>query len=214
MRNCSQRVSMFLACTALAMTAYAGQESKTETRVEVRTTTIPTTVRYEFNRSVRTGAIKKVKDGRDGVLKRTFEVTYVDGKPSEYKLLDQERTEPVPTLYHISRTGFQTSRGSFTRGKVLTMNASAYDPYPPGGYKGLTKMGYKAGFGHVAVDPRVIPLGSLVYVEGYGFAIASDIGGAIKGNRIDLCMPTRAQAYQFGRRKVKVHVLRTASPTK
>ena len=63
------------------------------------------------------------------------------------------------------------------------------------------------GYGVVAVDPRVIPLKSLVYVEGYGFAIAADTGGAIKGKRIDLCYPSRAMAKRFGRRNVRVHLL-------
>ena len=60
--------------------------------------------------------------------------------------------------------------------------------------------------GVVAVDPRVIPLGTLLYVEGYGFAIASDIGSAIKGNKIDLCYTTRKEALRFGRKKVRVHI--------
>jgi 3D (Asp-Asp-Asp) domain-containing protein len=90
------------------------------------------------------------------------------------------------------------------------MSASAYDPNPRGG-TGRTSLGHRAKFGHVAVDPKVIPLGSLLYIEGYGFALASDTGGAIKGNRIDLCYNSRAQAFQFGRRKVKVHVLKLQS---
>ncbi|RYG44200.1 hypothetical protein EON79_15375, partial [bacterium] len=75
---------------------------------------------------------------------------------------------------------------------------------------GRTALGMRAGYGHVAVDPRVIKLGSIVYVEGYGMAIASDTGGAIKGRRIDLCFQTRGQAMTFGRKQVKVHVLRSA----
>src|SRR5262249_31594075 len=104
-----------------------------------------------------------------------------------------------------------TSRGSYHRGKVLIMNATAYDPSPAScgpGSNGLTKLGLKAGYGHVAVDPRVIKLGTMVFVEGYGFAIASDIGSAIKGNRIDLCCENRSICMEFGRRKVKVHVLK------
>ncbi len=58
----------------------------------------------------------------------------------------------------------------------------------------------------IAVDPSVIPLGSKVYVEGYGEAIAGDIGGAIKGNKIDLFMPNHGDAIQFGRQNVTIHV--------
>ena len=79
----------------------------------------------------------------------------------------------------------------------------------------MTATGMKAQYGVIAVDPRVIPLGSRVYVESsdggkswvYGFAIAGDTGGAIKGNRIDLCYNTKAECYQFGRKSATVYVL-------
>ena len=90
----------------------------------------------------------------------------------------------------------------------MQMQASAYTPRPAGG-SGRTALGYPAKFGHVAVDPRVIPLGSLVYVEGYGVALASDKGRAIRGHRIDLCVSSRSAAMRFGRRSVQVHVLRS-----
>jgi len=60
----------------------------------------------------------------------------------------------------------------------------------------------------IAVDPSVIPLGSRVWVEGYGEAVAGDTGGAIKGNRIDVLLPSEAYAAQnWGRRTVQVRVL-------
>ena len=59
----------------------------------------------------------------------------------------------------------------------------------------------------VAVDPNVIPLGTRLYVEGYGEAIASDTGGAIKGNIVDVHFSTYEQCIQWGRRQVKVTIL-------
>ena len=59
----------------------------------------------------------------------------------------------------------------------------------------------------IAVDPKVIPLGTKVWVEGYGEAIAADKGGAIKGNKIDVFMPTTKKAYSWGRRTVTVKIL-------
>ena len=59
----------------------------------------------------------------------------------------------------------------------------------------------------IAVDPRVIPLGTKVYVEGYGYAIAADKGGAIKGNKIDIFFSSKSKAYQWGRKKVKIRIL-------
>jgi len=211
MRNCSQKVSMFLACFALATIANAVQESKTESQVETKTVKIPAGVRYEFSRTVRPGGLVKAQDGREGTIKRVFRITYKDGKPVDKELLKEERSNPEPTLFLMSRRGFNTSRGAFHRGKVLTMSATAYDPSPATigpGATGRTRMGYRATYGHVAVDPRVIRLGSLVYVEGYGLAIASDTGGAIKGKKIDLCYDSRSTAMRFGRKKVRVHVLR------
>ena len=62
-------------------------------------------------------------------------------------------------------------------------------------------------YGMVSVDPNVIPLGSQLYIEGYGYAVAADTGGGIVGNRIDLAMDSVSDALNFGRRDVVVHVL-------
>lgn len=97
--------------------------------------------------------------------------------------------------------------------KVLMMSSTAYDNSPGqnGGYT-RTAMGTPLRKGVIAVDPSVIPLGTRVYVENldgypdYGYAIAEDVGSAIKGNRIDVCMgsgPTKP----YGRRKVRVYIL-------
>ena len=59
----------------------------------------------------------------------------------------------------------------------------------------------------IAVDPSVIPLGSRVWVEGYGEAIAGDTGGAIKGHKIDVLMPSDADARNWGRKTVKIVIL-------
>jgi len=61
--------------------------------------------------------------------------------------------------------------------------------------------------GIVAVDPKVIPMGTKLYVEGYGEAIAADQGGAIKGNRIDLYFDTHQQALNYGMKTVNVTIL-------
>jgi 3D (Asp-Asp-Asp) domain-containing protein len=75
------------------------------------------------------------------------------------------------------------------------------------GCSGTTASGQHAGHGIVAVDPRVIPLGSHLYIPGYGQAIAGDTGGAIHGNRVDLGFNSDSDAMQFGRRSVTVYVL-------
>lgn len=116
---------------------------------------------------------------------------------------------------------FTNDRGDFTARKAIKMVATAYEAGPrstgkrPGdkGY-GITASGARAKRGTVAVDPRVIPLGTKLYIKSltlgvpdYGFAIAQDTGGAIKGNKIDLFMDTVWECLQFGIRPVMVYIL-------
>jgi len=186
----------------------SAEKSNTETRVETRA--LPFKVTYEFSRTVTAGRLVTSHQGKPGEVISTYTVHFKDGKPVSKELVSKKVIDPVDELVLMGNEGYQTSRHKFERGRVLEMNASAYDPSPTTipGTCGRTAMGLRAGYGVVAVDPRVIPLGSLVYVEGYGFAIAADTGGAIKGNRIDLCYDMRSTALQFGRKRVKVHVLR------
>ena len=89
---------------------------------------------------------------------------------------------------------------------VMSMEATAYLPGDGDG-RGITSIGIPATYGVVAVDPSIIPLGSRLYIPGYGMAIAADTGGAIVGYCIDLCMESYAEAMDFGRRVVTVYVL-------
>ncbi len=92
-------------------------------------------------------------------------------------------------------------------GKVMMMVATAYSPQEPG-LDESTASGMRATRGVVAVDPRVIPLGTRLHVEGYGNCIAGDTGSAIKGNRIDLCFDTLEEMEAFGGyRTVRVEIL-------
>ena len=88
--------------------------------------------------------------------------------------------------------------------KKMIMNASAYSMKDAGRY---TKRGHVLRRGYVAVDPRVIPLGTSLYVEGYGYAVADDIGSAIKGHKIDLAMDSYREAINFGRLNLTVYIL-------
>lgn len=94
--------------------------------------------------------------------------------------------------------------------KEMTVTATAYTAND-GGISGITATGVNLNKNPnakvIAVDPNVIPLGSKVYVEGYGEAIAADTGGAIKGNKIDVHVPSKSQAKNWGVKSVKVKVL-------
>lgn len=72
---------------------------------------------------------------------------------------------------------------------------------------GYTSTGMWARYGVVAVDPRVIPLNSRLYIPGYGYAVAADTGSAIKGMRIDLFFPSHEKARAYGKRRVDVYIL-------
>ncbi len=110
-----------------------------------------------------------------------------------------------------------TPYGTFTFKKVINCKATAYEGSSAsnGQWAGQTATGRAPVYGVVAVDPSLIPLNSKIYVESadggeswiYGFAVAGDTGGAIKGNRVDLCYTTLEQCYNFGRRNCKVYIL-------
>ncbi|MBM3706960.1 MAG: hypothetical protein FJW69_01255 [Actinobacteria bacterium] len=72
---------------------------------------------------------------------------------------------------------------------------------------GITATGLRARKGIIAVDPRVIPLGTRIYIDGYGEALAADTGGWIKGDRIDLCFDTLEECYRYGRRRIYVYLI-------
>ena len=108
------------------------------------------------------------------------------------------------------------SRSRTEAKKVLTVNASAYIAMCDTGCTGKTATGYDVrntirydGLGVIAVDPSVIPLYSIVEIEGFsGRYIALDTGGRIKGNKIDILMSTTKKAKEFGRQDLEVRVLR------
>ena len=122
----------------------------------------------------------------------------------------EEKTLQVVEVAHAARPT-PVSRGVRHYRAVKEMEATAYYPGPEctGQYavNGLTFTGKKAGYGIAAVDPAVIPLGSKLYVAGYGFAAAEDIGGLIKGAKIDLCFETFREAVNYGRQRVQVYIL-------
>ncbi|WP_301107924.1 3D domain-containing protein [Sporosarcina sp.] len=94
--------------------------------------------------------------------------------------------------------------------KEFTVSATAYTAHC-NGCTGVTKTGLNLrknpDLKVIAVDPSIIKLGTKVHVEGYGYAIAGDIGSAIKGNKIDVFIPNKTRAYQWGRKNVTIKIL-------
>lgn len=180
-------------------------EEKVQNKVE-----IPFETEKRENANMLEGETKVITAGVVGEKVEDVLNTYVNGKIENSEVLKTEISkEPVKEVIEVgTKKAPQTPNGQKVK-KVIVMQATAYDPTAGS----MTASGTRARVGAVAVDPRVIPLGSKLYIESmdgfasYGYATAEDTGGAIKGNRIDLFYSTNAQANRFGRRNVKVYVL-------
>ena len=184
---------------------------------------IPYTVVEKPNNTMNDGETKTIVNGENGIREKYYKITYEDGKPVDRLFVNEDVVKaPVDQVVEFGTVmNFRNSRGELVRySKVLEMRATAYTSsyedtgkYPDHPAFGVTYTGLKAREGVVAVDPKVIPLGTKLYIEipgsapDYGFAIAGDIGSAIKGKNIDLYFDTPAQVRQWGRRKVVVYIL-------
>ncbi len=162
----------------------------------------------ERNDQMARGEEVQVQAGSPGVEQVQEEVLYENGKEVKKQVIATKVITPmVPTIIQVgTRENVVPSRGDMRYSRVLTMEASAYLPSDGGG-DGITASGISATRGIVAVDPNVIPLGTRLYIPGYGEALAADTGGAIQGARIDLVMESYGEAMSFGRREVEVYVL-------
>ncbi|MDN5386307.1 MULTISPECIES: 3D domain-containing protein [Bacillus] len=129
-------------------------------------------------------------------------------KPAVQKEAKVEKSAPAPKQ---EKETASRSNESQSAAKELTVTATAYTAND-GGMTGVTATGFDLNANKnakiIAVDPNVIPLGSKVYVEGYGEATAADTGGAIKGNKIDVFVPSKSAAKNWGVKTVKVKVLK------
>ncbi|MGN1097973.1 MAG: G5 domain-containing protein [Clostridia bacterium] len=162
------------------------------------------------------GETVTIQEGSDGLQEIEYKIFYTDGVEIERTELSSEVVvSPVDKIIEYGTAETEEDNPGFEYKYVIECLATAYDPSPEenGGYGGQSATGIPLQKGVIAVDPKVIPLGSRVYVEAvdgswsYGYAVAGDTGGAIKGNRVDLLYPTKSECYQFGRRQCRVYVL-------
>lgn len=176
---------------------------------------IPFATLRRLDAELEKGRERVVKPGVKGIKERVVRVTTEDGKVVAKAVVSEKVIkEAQPRLVAVGtkrvvRT-LRTSRGEYRYIERRIMEATAYDPGPGSNgpkWTGRTYLGLKAQYGIVAVDPRVIPLRTRLYIPGYGEALAADTGGAVKGNRIDLCFNTYEEAISFGRRRIEVYIL-------
>jgi 3D (Asp-Asp-Asp) domain-containing protein len=167
---------------------------------------------FKMSHDVTPGQTVKDQTGVPGVITRTYLLTYVNDQLTSRKLIatdvtrkpvDQELLAGIRT--RMARA-LPSRGGTYRRLQCMDMVATGYSPYE-GSSEGRCANGMRAGYGIVAVDPRVIPLGTKLYIEGYGYAIAGDTGGAIKGHRVDLGHTTYREADAVGRRHVRVWII-------
>ncbi len=167
-----------------------------------------------YSPAVRTGVVVVKQDGKPGEVIKKFAEVRKNGVLVSRKKVAQSVTKPTPKVVVIGLRGYRlASRGAFDRNqfagrRALTMSSTGYyGPNCGGDGRGLTCLGWRARYGIVAVDPRVIPLRTRLFIEGYGYAVAGDTGGAIKGNRIDLGFNSAGEANRHGRKRVRVFIL-------
>ena len=125
------------------------------------------------------------------------------------EVVEVKPVEPTPQKATSQEVQTTTTAPAATEGYTLTVEATAYS-YAEAGLSSYTADGTNLVNDPmvIAVDPRVIPLGTMVEIPGYGVFRAADTGGAIVGNKIDVHFPTVAQTYNFGRRIITIRILK------
>lgn len=144
--------------------------------------------------------------GQDGLALNTYEVVEINGQVQQKNLISSTTTkEPVTQVETVGTNSYTSAPG-----EAFEVTATAYT-IPEGQDVAYTATGMiltrNPNLKVIAVDPDVIPLGSKVWVEGYGVAIAADTGGAINGNKIDVFLPTEEECYAWGNKTVTVKII-------
>lgn len=186
----------------------------TKTFTESQTLSFKTVIKNDSNlaNTVR----KTIQEGREGEKQIKTDVIYENGKEVSRKVVSETIVKkPIDKVVVVGTLPvLPISRGGdpIPYTKVFKARATAYSPVG-GATSAYTASGRKAvrnpnGYSTIAVDPSVIPYGTKLFVQGYGFAIAADTGSAIKGNTIDVFFDTKAEALRWAVKYVNVYVLK------
>lgn len=184
-------------------------------RLERESITVPADTTTRTDPMLPKGKRLVVSDGQPGRVMRVYRVVVTNGIEGPRTLTAEKVVaKPHPRVVAVG-SGFRPSNPVAVAraaarppatGRKMRVVATGYSAQQAD-LDDWTATGAKARHGVIAVDPDVIPLGTKVFVPGYGYAVAADTGGAIDGNRIDLCFDTVAEAIQWGRRSVTIIIL-------
>jgi 3D (Asp-Asp-Asp) domain-containing protein len=152
--------------------------------------TIPYHTRFVDDDQLEIGVTSVIHEGKPGEKQVVTKILYYDereySRSSHESIIRELQDEVVARGTKIIKRTIETETGPLTYWKHLSQVwATSYDS-TCAGCDETTATGMKQGYGVIAVDPTVIPLHSRVYIPGYGVAVAGDVGGLIKGNRVDL----------------------------
>ncbi|GAB6172579.1 3D domain-containing protein [Paradesulfitobacterium aromaticivorans] len=176
---------------------------------EIRLEDVPVNAPTEFRETnkIPPGMSRILEEGQKGMQRRVVKSILVNGEVNEEYVVNEFILNAPKKRVVIRNTkpvsGEQVDISKLEISRSFVMEATAYT------YTGnRTATGVYPHEGLIAVDPKVIPLGSKVYVEGYGYAIAADTGGAIKGQKVDVFFSSLNRALEWGRRPVQVFLLK------
>ena len=204
--------------TSLEIAIHQGVESISD-KIEVVDSEIPFNTQYVETDKLLPGISEIQEKGEKGVLRQVVKTFEVDGQINDQQVLTSfefispkqeviiRNSKPIPKKKVLIENSIPVVEEGFELAKMnisltLKVEATAYT------YTGnKTATGVEPREGLIAVDPKVIAMGSKLYVEGYGYAIAADTGGAIRGNKIDVFFPTFRQCIDWGRKSVQIYVL-------
>lgn len=176
---------------------------------------IPESSEKKADSSLTKGQERVLEEGSSGEGERTIKIVYEDGEEVSRETVEERVLQPPvnkviafgtknPVVTKTASTQVASRGGNnLNYSRVIAARSTAYGP-STGTH---TATGARVGQGSIAVDPSVIPLGTRLYVDGYGYGVANDVGGAIKGNAVDVYFPSDADCRRWGVRTVNVYLL-------
>lgn len=180
-------------------------------RQAVEEAKVPYTVTVVDDVTLRRGLVKLDQGTwQDGRVRRQVVLYHRDDGQTERAVLQEVALQRMlPKVIRVGTGGTLPSRAPRIPARELTVVATGYYPGPEDcgpNATGYTCLGLPAGRGIVAVDPDLIPLGTRMFVPGYGWAVAGDTGRAIQGNRIDLGFDEKAESQAYGTQTITIQL--------